>query len=445
MDPLLDALVKEQGNNLVMHATTSADNGAVRVLIMGMDMPTEHALLQRLQALPPVVPADADAGIVASSMAARSIAPLASSDDPWTCDLLIVAGSSAMSRVGQRIAQTRPSLPFWILDDDGHLRDGRGTSEAVLAPEALHAVLARSTDASQQVDAGAGTEEDASVTAAHAAANVDAGTSGTVATATGTPATPLTNVAVAMHDDPATAAPAVVIDETPGPAAAIATATTAPAAAIAPVVDTTPIAGLLRERVANGEGLATLTHDGQALLLLDFDRRLAAPAAGVDKDIASVLAADFHRLRLEPLSARDFNTSAASAQSMPLAPLLWNIALRIDGPVPLLDPMDRRTVLSLRQWPDFRALAHRHDHFRLCCLLLKRPSTTAEAADLLELDAATVDGFFNAAYLSGYAQVSRPAVVAPPAAESATPARKRGGSALARMWRSVRQGMQAGS
>lgn len=383
MDPLLDALVKEQGNNLVTHATTSADNGAVRVLIMGTDMPVEHALLQRLQALSP-------ASMPETSTSALSRPAISSCDDLSTCDLLIVRGSSAMSRVGLRMAQTRPSLAFWILDDDGSLHDGRSAGRAALGNDDMFAVLAR--------------------------------------------------VAATVSDPHADRVPAARAPTPPTQAATIANA-----ADTSRDDDASPIAGRLRERVATGEGLATLARDGQALLLLDFDRRLAAPVAGIDKDIAGVLAADFHRLRLQPLSARDFNTSASAAQSMPLAPLLWNIALRIDGPVPLLDPMDRRTVLSLRQWPDFRALAHRHDHFRLCCLLLKRPSTTAEAADLLELDAATVDGFFNAAYLSGYAEVSRPAPASAPSASAAPSARKRGGSALARMWRSVRQGMQAGS
>ncbi|MHC9083893.1 hypothetical protein ACYX7E_02520 [Luteimonas sp. RIT-PG2_3] len=384
-------------------------------------MPTEHALLQRLQSLPPASSSNTDAS--------SSNTAIASCDDLWTCDLLIVAGSSAMSRVGLRMAQTRPSLAFWILDDDGSLHDGRSPMRAVLDNEAMRAVLVGATTDGGTADA---------VDAIDPPAPVD-------------PADPLAPAAPARTarapEASATAAPAAA----PADDASLAQTPPHPVAvtAIAPGVMSdeaaAPIAGLLRERVANGDGLATLTRDGEALLLLDFDRRLAAPVSGIDKDIASVLATDFHRLRLEPLSARDFNTSASAAQSMPLAPLLWNIALRIDGPVPLLDPMDRRTVLSLRQWPDFRALAHRHDHFRLCCLLLKRPSTTAEAADLLELDAATVDGFFNAAYLSGYAQVSRPVPAAAPAPGPAVTERKRGGSALARMWRSVRQGMQAGS
>ena len=419
--PPLDALVKEQGNNLVMHATTSADNGAVRVLIMGTDMPTEHALLQRLQSLPPASSSHRDAS--------SSIAAIASCDDLWTCDLLIVAGSSAMSRVGLRMAQTRPSLAFWILDDDGNLHDGRSPTRAVLGNDAMHAVLAGAATGGGIADAVNAVDTVDAIDPADPLAPVDCART---ALATEVP----TTVAPA-------AAPANDASREPAPPHPV--AMTAHAPVVVSDEAAAPIAGLLRERVANGDGLATLTRDGQALLLLDFDRRLAAPVSGIDKDIASVLATDFHRLRLEPLSARDFNTSTSAAQSMPLAPLLWNIALRIEGPVPLLDPMDRRTVLSLRQWPDFRALAHRHDHFRLCCLLLKRPSTTAEAADLLELDTATVDGFFNAAYLSGYAQVSQPAPPAAPAPGPAATERKRGGSALARMWRSVRQGMQAGS
>ncbi|MGY1458129.1 hypothetical protein [Luteimonas sp. A649] len=323
---------------------------------MGTDMPTEQALLQRLQSMFAASAPDA-------SNTAVPAPALAISDDLSTCDLLVVRGSSAMSRVGLRMAETRPGVAFWTLDDDGRLHDGRSSPPVPLTDAAIRAVLAAGGD---------GRDE-----------------------------------------------------------------------------DMRPIARVLRERMVAGQGLATLVRGGEPQALLDFDRRLAVPLAGVEDGLATALARDFHQLRLEPLTARDFNNGMSSTPPVPLAPLLWNIALQVEGPVPLFDPMDRRTVLSLRQWPDFRAIARRHDHFRLCCLLLKRPSTTVEACELLELDAATVDGFFNAAYLSGHADTGRHEHAVSPLAVAAAAARARprksGGSALARMWRSVRNSMQVGT
>lgn len=207
-----------------------------------------------------------------------------------------------------------------------------------------------------------------------------------------------------------------------------------------------PTAAALREKVIGRSGAAVLSLDGQPRLLIDFDRALAVTCP--DDAAADVLAAGFHRLVLAPLSTREFNDGMARAQSCALAPLLWNMALQVRTDPPLLMDLGRGGRLSLQQWPDFRALAHRHDHFRLSSLLLKRPCSVAEAADLLELDARTVQAFFNAAWLSGHA-----AVVAAVGAEAARPAalpgrRTSGGhatSALARMWQSVRRTMAGGA
>jgi hypothetical protein len=331
--------LREQGIILQSHTTAAGATGTVRVLIMGTDMPAEHALLQRLQASC----AAHDAGVERAGLA------FVLSQDLSSCDLLVVPSSSTMSHVGLRMAQTRPAIPFWTLDEAGALHDGRAATPRALDDDAICRALGGDV----------------------------------------------------------------------------------------------PVAQRLRERVVAGEGRATLACDGQPRLLLDFDRRLAVSLEGSGDDVAALLAAGFARLRLEPLTLREFDDGMSAATALPLAPLLWNLALQVDGPVPLFAPMDRRTLLSLRQWPDFRALARRHDHFRLCCLLLKRPSTPDDCCALLDLDAATVNGFFNAAYLSGHAEISHAqAIVTATAQEPGAPARK-GGSALARMWRSVRNSMQA--
>lgn len=201
-----------------------------------------------------------------------------------------------------------------------------------------------------------------------------------------------------------------------------------------------PLAAQLRERIIAASGHAALVLDGAEMLLLDFDRRLAL-AIDDGEDVAESLAAQFPRLQLQPLPETAFNARLQSATALPIAPLLWDVAQRFPGTHALLPPLSPRSALSLKQWPDFRALAHRHDHFRLCCLLLKRPSTAEEAARLLSLERSVVDGVFSAAYLLGHAEpVEAPRTVAPTRVASAGGARP--ASALARMWRSVRQGLQ---
>lgn len=326
-----------------MHTQTAPEgSGVVGILMLGVDMATERALLQRLRALAGTPP--------------ERIAP---TDDLARCAVLVAHEDSPMARAARHMVADRPGLRFWTLGADGTLRDGRD-GRAPLDGAAIRAAL------------GASPSSPASASAADA-----------------------------------------------------------------------PLARRLRELALAGEGVAALIRDGRLLLWLDFGRRLAVPpVAGAHDALAGAVASAFHRLRLEPLPARGDDARAQAAHGLPLAPFLWNVALRIEGPTPLLDPLSRRSVLSLRRWPDFRALAHRHDHFRLCCLLLKRPSTTHEAAALLDLDGRCVDGFFNAAYLSGYAGITGESRAPAPAAHPA-PAQPRM-SALARMWRTMRHGLQVG-
>ena len=339
---------------------------------MGADMPVEQALLQRLQSMLPT-----------SCLSAQTIA---SCDDLSVCDLLVVLGDSATSRVGVRRAQPRPELAFWSLDSDGTFRDGRNASQAELRDEQIVRVLTKVRESALRTE--------------------DPSLPGLVPSIIKT-REPLVSHAVERYDN------------------------------------TRPIAQLLHDGVASAQGLVTLMRNGRPQLFLDFDRRLVAPAEGADKDIAASLAQDFCQLQLEPLLLRDFDTSVSS----PLAPLLWNIAQLIGNSEVLLEPMNRHTILSLKQWPDFRVLAHRNDHFRLCCLLLKRPGTAVEAANLLQLDEATVHGFFNAAYLSGIAEVSQSVSTHSSASSNMGDgsSRRSAGSTLARMWRSVRLSMQGGA
>lgn len=363
---------------VLMQATSGKARGAIRVLVVGADMATERALLARLRTLAADAAPDAAAGTGAQAGIA---AELVACSDLSACALLVARGGSAMARVGLRMAETRPELPYWILDDDGALFDGRLPEPAPALDEATLASRLR-----------------------------------------GLPVGP---AAMLPHAPPAAA-------DAGDPAGD----------------DAGPLGILLRERMAAAAGQAALLVDGEPWLLVDFDRALAlSPTARPEKELASDLAAAFHRMRIGPLSARAFNDQLALSPALPLAPLLWNVALQVEGEPPS-GPGQRDRALVLRQWPDFRALAHRHDHFRMCCVLLKRQATAGELAALLELDVDTVRAFYEAAWLSGYASVAGAAASATPvqaAVDAGEAPRRRAGSALARMWQTVRRTMGGGA
>lgn len=305
------------------------------------------------------------------------------SDDFEHCDVLVVDPASPMLFVARRTAALRPDMILLMLGPGGTLHDGRDPTCPGLAPARLATLLG---------------------------------------VAPAVPAAPVTHVPVTFARPPSGSPVA-----------------SAPAGA-PPPVSTPALAEQLRERIVSADSHAALMLHGSAVLLLDFDRKLAVPMAPSADDAATSLARVFTQLSLRPISAAEFNAGADTHQAVAVAPLLWAVAQQVEPAAALLPPLTAERVLSLRQWPDFRALAHRHDHFRLCCLLLKQASTVQEAAQLLDLDPAVVAGFFNAAYLSGYAEPgearARPQPQPPP---------RRGGSTLARMWRSVRDGLQGAS
>jgi len=325
----------------------------LRVLVMGADRATEHALLQRLESMLARVP---DAPVVRVS------------SDLSGCDVLVAMADSAMARVGLHMAQGRDSLPFWLLESDGSLRDGRGPQNGVLDSADITSILLRRCSGSS--------------------ASVASGPSGSP--------------------------PAAVLAER------------------------------LRARVIAHDGVAVMVEGEQRVVWLDFARQLVLPVdvLGYEETIDR-LAAAFLQLSVLPTTHRVFDEALSAGVAWPLAPFLWSLGLRIGGGAGLLAPMDGASQLSLRQWPDFRALARRHDHFRLCCLLLKQPSTARQAAALLDLEEAVVEGFFNAAFLSGYADVSAVQGAKGTPEPAAAQVRAGGGSALARMWSSVRRRITA--
>lgn len=197
-----------------------------------------------------------------------------------------------------------------------------------------------------------------------------------------------------------------------------------------------PLTRRLRQYVWQKSGHAMLSLDGQPRLLLDFahDHGVAlSPAAS--PPLAQVLGEGFGRIVLQELPQERFDALAKGQFHQPLRPILWQVAQHGGDWDDLGRRLLRQARIRLLRWPDFRLLAHQHDGFRLCSLLLKKPCTVEECRQLLDLNAHTVEAFVRSAYLCGYAMVETPdgthekapAIVAPPI-----------GSLLARMWRSLR-------
>lgn len=190
----------------------------------------------------------------------------------------------------------------------------------------------------------------------------------------------------------------------------------------------------VRARVLARDGCTVVAVGGQPRLLLDFERGLAGTLAGSDASLSPQALAD------ALVSGRLAPADGMSAVTVvPLLPLLWRaaIALAPGGQLPAHRP---GVALTLRSWPDFRALAHRHDHFRLSCLLLGKPMRAARAAVLSGMEEGEVLAFLGAAWLTGHADLDAPSPGKPPAgadhdAGAAAPQRA---SLFARLWRSVR-------
>lgn len=200
-----------------------------------------------------------------------------------------------------------------------------------------------------------------------------------------------------------------------------------------------PLTRRLRQQLWAKSGHALLSLDGQPRLLLDFAHDhgvpLSANIAASPASLAHVLGEGFGRIVFQALPAERFETLAVHQFHQPLRPILWQIAQHGGDWQDLDHRLFRHARIRLLRWPDFRLLAHQHDGFRLCSLLLKRACSVDECQQLLDLDAATVLAFVRSAYLCGYAMVETPdAVVAD--APASRPAIT--GSLLARMWRSLR-------
>ncbi|MCD9085622.1 hypothetical protein [Stenotrophomonas sp. SY1] len=195
---------------------------------------------------------------------------------------------------------------------------------------------------------------------------------------------------------------------------------------------------VLRRRLQEKQGYALLSVQHKPRLLIDFEHDLAVPlqaTAADEPSLAQQLGEVFDLLALQELSPSGFLRQAGELSRLPLRPLLWQMAQCGDNWTDFERRLQQHAQMRLLRWPDFRVLAHQHDGFRLCSLLLKKPCSLHECTQLLDLDVDATRAFMRSAYLCGYAEVKVPET--PPSPPPA-PIRNGAGTLLARMWRSVR-------
>ncbi|MGH8053927.1 MAG: hypothetical protein ACREP4_08395 [Stenotrophomonas sp.] len=289
------------------------------------------------------------------------------------CDLLLVRDTPALRSAAKHMASKRPAMRLWMHDDAGVVHDGRSDS--------LHEL------------------DDAQIQ--HA-----------LAPPASPPTSPLT------PEDAESLQP----ENTEG---------------LFLASGAKQMTRLLRQRLQERKGYALLSVQSKPMLLIDFEHDQAVPLnaeISTEQNLAQQLGEVFDLLALQELSPQRFQTLAGNVSRQPLRPLLWQLAQHSDNWTDFERRLQQHAQVSLLRWPDFRVLAHQHDGFRLCSLLLKKPCSLHECTRLLELDIDATRAFMRSAYLCGYAEVKIPEVAPPP-----PPAPKQGASALlARMWRSVR-------
>ncbi|ALA83302.1 hypothetical protein D7Y55_03470 [Stenotrophomonas maltophilia] len=151
---------------------------------------------------------------------------------------------------------------------------------------------------------------------------------------------------------------------------------------------------------------AAIIHDGATVCWLDArnDRMMTTAPAPITLTLLQKLLGDADpALSLVPVTQDVFVQRATVSSNIPLRLTLWNIALATAGHGAPMSPLHEGTKLRLRRWPDFRILAHRPDHFRLCALLIKQGASVQACCAILDLPRRSVQSFFNAAFLTAYA------------------------------------------
>lgn len=151
---------------------------------------------------------------------------------------------------------------------------------------------------------------------------------------------------------------------------------------------------------------AAVIHDDATVCWLDAknDRMMTTAPAPIALTLLQKLLAEEHpALSLAPVPQELFVQRAIVSSNLPLRPTLWNIGLAATRLDRLMPPLQMDAKLRLRRWPDFRILAHRPDHFRLCALLIKQGASVQACCEILDMPQRAVQAFFNAAFLTAYA------------------------------------------
>lgn len=195
---------------------------------------------------------------------------------------------------------------------------------------------------------------------------------------------------------------------------------------------------ILRRRLQEKAGYALLSLQGQPQLLIDFEHDQAVPMyvhPGEGPTLAQQLGDLFELLALQDLGRERYLQLADTLSRQPLRPVLWQMAQHGDHWTDLDRRLRQHAQVRLLRWPDFRVLAHQHDGFRLCSLLLKKPCTLEECSRLLGIEVDPVRAFMRSTYLCGYAAIEVPTETY---SREPVSAKAGAGTLLARMWRSVR-------
>ncbi|WP_295521160.1 hypothetical protein [uncultured Stenotrophomonas sp.] len=177
---------------------------------------------------------------------------------------------------------------------------------------------------------------------------------------------------------------------------------------------------------------AAVIHDGATVCWLDTtsDRMMTTAPAPITLTLLQKVLAETHpALSLAPVTQETFEQRAIVSSTLALRPTLWNIGLAATRLDRLVTPLPMDIKLRLHRWPDFRILAHRHDHFRLCALLIKQGASVQACCDILDLPQRQVQSFFNAAFLTAYAS---------PVLGEDAPVRSSPTDGLVNLWRQLR-------
>jgi hypothetical protein len=122
--------------------------------------------------------------------------------------------------------------------------------------------------------------------------------------------------------------------------------------------------------------------------------------------------------RLEPMTN---GQGMMAGYGMPIDAVLWAAGLAggLEEPLPTLPPLGR---FSLKRWPDFGKLTHDPSHVQMAALLVRRPYSLADLAQVARKSEAEARAFVTACALCGLVTATiAPAEAEPAAAPVAAP------------------------